>query len=90
MQESDFKECKYIDTFLKFYTLEDFYKHRILIRSRYKALSTYAKMFYKWYVYANINMDQTQKNVVWEYLNNDTMPGIVLYQHTKQKRKIML
>lgn len=89
MQENDFKECRFIDTFLKFYTLEDFYRHRILIRSRYKALGTNARMFYKWYVYANINMNETQKNVVWEYLNNDTMPGSLIFAYIKNNKNVL-
>ena len=68
----DFKECDFINYEMKFYSLKDFCENCTAIKKLYENnLSKYGKIFYKWYVYANIHITMNQKNNIWDYLNND-------------------
>ena len=70
MNECDFKECSFIYDEMKFYLYEDFVNNCEILKAMYiKYLSKDGKIFYKWYVYANIDMTILQKNVIWDYLN---------------------
>lgn len=80
----DFNDCKFIDEQLRFLTYKDFCRNRILLKLSYKTLSPSAKIFYKWYVYANINMDELKKNYIWDYLN-DYDDGTELLRHVNRR-----
>lgn len=69
MTEEEYKECKYIDNDLKFYTYRDFKRDAFYLRKLYDKLPH--KIFYKWYVYANIHLTMKQKNIAWAFLNHD-------------------
>ena len=71
MENVDFELCEFIEWNMWFVTYEDFCKKHNQIKRIYKGLSLNQKRFYKWYVYANINMDTHHKNVIWEFLNQD-------------------
>lgn len=70
MKDIDFTSCQFINEFLCFLTYFDFCKNAKLIKVYYNALDDNAKRFYKWYVYANIHMDEVYKNYIWNYLNS--------------------
>ena len=74
----DFSECSLIENELKFYTFVDFCKNRVIIKSKYKLLSKNGKLFYKYYVYANVHMKEMFKNAIWDYLNSDEESGFEL------------
>ena len=80
----DFSDCRFIRNELKFYTYKDFCKNRIMLKLIYKTLSPNAKIFYKWYVYANIHMDELKKNYIWDYLNDDD-DGTELLRHVNRR-----
>lgn len=69
MTEQDYKECAFIDIEMRFYTYEDFVKNAWGIKRLYRCLNH--KIFYKWYVYSNINISLKRKNIIWQYLNDD-------------------
>lgn len=69
MTELDFKECRYIDIEMRFTTFESFLEDAKAIKRMYRALTH--KIFYKWYVYANIHISLNRKNLMWSYLNDD-------------------
>lgn len=69
MTESDFKECRYIDIEMRFTTYDSFLEDARAIKRLYKQLNH--KVFYKWYVYANIHISLDRKNKMWCYLNDD-------------------
>lgn len=69
MTETDYKECRFIDTEMRFTTFESFLKDAKALKRMYKALNH--KLFYKWYVYANIHISLNRKNLMWSYLNDD-------------------
>jgi hypothetical protein len=71
MEEFDFRWCEFIDIEMSFVTFEDFLNKCTTIKEIYKELGRYQKRFYKWYVYANINIKEVVKNAIWEYLNYD-------------------
>ena len=71
MVESDFSQCEYIDTNLRFVYFLDFYKNKKLIKFYYQQLDNSGKRFYKWYVYANIFTSMKMKDAIWEYINSN-------------------
>lgn len=71
MKKEDFEFCEFIDKNLYYFTYHDFIAKRIILKKIFKTLSDLEARFYKWYVYANINMNETYKNAIWEYLNFD-------------------
>ena len=70
METVDFSECEFIYEVLRYYTYYDFCDNRKIIKKHYNNLSKNGKLFYKWYVYANIHMDLQFKNAIWDYLND--------------------
>jgi len=70
MTQPDFEFCRFIDKELCFVTIPDFYRNRKILKFFYNNLDNDAKLFYKWYVYANVFIDESSKNIIWEYLNN--------------------
>lgn len=69
MTENDYLECRFIDIEMRFTTFESFLRDAKAIKRLYKALNH--KLFYKWYVYANIHISLKRKNLMWSYLNDD-------------------
>ena len=52
MTEEEYKECRYIDTEMRFYTFEEFKSNARAIKRMYDCLNH--KIFYKWYLYSYI------------------------------------
>lgn len=71
MTEKDFSVCPFIRENMWFFTFNDFYENRKVIKRMYQELKDDAKLFYKWYVYANIDIGTKTKNRIWGYLNGD-------------------
>ena len=71
MTDKDFEECIFIKKELCFLDYIDFCNNAKAIKELYKKLSYNGKIFYKWYLYANIHMKENFKDLIWEYLNND-------------------
>lgn len=67
--EFDFSECEFINDEMKIYTFIDFCKNAKAIKSLFDKLSRNGKLFYMWYLYANIHLTMNQKNKSWDYLN---------------------
>ena len=71
MTENDFSVCPFIRENMWFFTFNDFYENRKVIKRMYQGLKSNEQIFYKWYVYANIDMGIKTKNRIWDYLNGD-------------------
>lgn len=85
MKKEEIRECQFIDETLKFYTYEDFYRDKKTIKAMYRTLDN--KIFYKWFVYANINMSLVQKDAIWEYLNGDDFKNLSAHLREKNGRR---
>lgn len=70
MKEIDFSECEFIEQCMKFYSKRDFYKNAIIIKYLFKKLSRNGRIFYRYYVYANVNIGLKEKHIIWDYLND--------------------
>lgn len=64
----DFSICDFIEENMWFFTYYDFCDNRKCIKHLFDGLNKQQKIFYKWYVYANIHMNETYKNAIWDYL----------------------
>ena len=71
MENVDFEFCEFIEWNMCYITYSDFCNKCKTIKKMYQELNQGQKRFYKWYVYSNINMRETYKNAIWEYLNQD-------------------
>lgn len=71
MTDSDFTSCPFIKEQLCFLTYIDFCQNATVIKIHFTKLSKDAKIFFKWYIYANIHMDEYHKNLIWNFLNED-------------------
>lgn len=69
MEQYDFSICKFIDEEMWFFTYYDFCDNRHNIKQLFETLDKNQKLFYKWYIFANIHMNETYKNAIWDYLN---------------------
>ena len=67
----DFSDCEFINQYMKYYTFYDFCDDREMIKFLFQGLDHNVKRFYLWYVYANIHMNETYKNAIWDYLNDN-------------------
>lgn len=74
----DFSECRFIEDEMKFYTYFDFVQNKEAIKRLFERLSKDGKLFYMWYVYANIHMETHFKDAIWDYLNGYDEQGIEL------------
>lgn len=73
MSDVDFQECEVIKESLCYVTFDEFCKDRKTIAKCFKELSKHGKIFYKFYVYANIHMELNYKDAIWNYLNDPIM-----------------
>lgn len=71
MIETDFSECEFIQREMWYYTYFDFCNSCLAIKRLFKSLTRNGKLFYKYYVYANVHMQEYFKNAIWDYLNID-------------------
>lgn len=70
MKDIDFSACPFLKEELCFITYEDFCNNATIIKLIFEGLERDAKIFYKWYVYANIHMTEFFKDKIWNFLNN--------------------
>lgn len=82
MIDTDFTYCSFIKNELCFLTYDEFCRNAKILQLFYEDMSKEEKIFYKWYVYANIHIDENGKNAIWEYLNS---PTDEMYQCLKDK-----
>lgn len=80
MEYFDFSECQFICERMSFYTYYDFCDNCDRIKKHYKRMNKNARLFYKWYVYANIHMSEFFKNKIWDFLNGYDENGEELYR----------
>ncbi len=82
--KTDFSECEFIESEMWFYTYYDFCDQCKAIKRLFNKMSRLGQRFYKWYVYANIHMDETFKNAIWDYLQQDDNET---YQYLMNQKK---
>lgn len=71
MNDVDFSTCRFIKENMYFYTYTDFCNASKRLKAMYDTLDENQRLFYKWYIYANIHMSEFFKNLIWNYLNNN-------------------
>lgn len=78
IMQTDFSECSLIEEEMRYYTYTEFCEKRKIFKKKFEKLSKNGKIFYKYYVYANIHMNETYKNAIWDYLNGYDENGLEL------------
>lgn len=87
MEKVDFSQCRFIKEEMWFYTYADFCQHHKSLKRLFNTLDSNGKLFYMWYVYANINMGEMYKNRIWDYLNNDDVQYEISLMQLGKKSK---
>lgn len=67
--KTDFTVCEFIERVMWIITYDDFCDRRKGIKRLYESFCDDKKIFYKWYVYSNVHMEEDYKNAIWDYLN---------------------
>lgn len=79
---------------IKFINFDDFYKSRKIIRYTYRKLLLRDKIAFKHYVYYELKDCESDKNVIWNFLNeNENCKKELqerIYYKNKLKKKRML
>jgi len=88
MESIDFGICPFLKEELCYYTYYDFCENAKIIKAFFDALDYNERTFYKWYVYANIHMDENHKNLIWEYLNNPELEYYLCLLEGKRNYKV--
>ena len=70
-QKVDFTICEFIEREMWVITYDDFCDRRKGLKRIYESFEDDKKIFYKWYIYSNVHMDEDYKNTIWDYLNFD-------------------
>ena len=61
MEEEDLKTCEFITQYLRFVTYNDFCENCNAIKAYYKELDIRGKRMYKWYIYANVFLEEIKR-----------------------------
>ena len=64
-----YKACKFIIKEMQFYSVKDFWKHASDIKFYYEHSNYQIRQLYQWYVFANQNVSNQNKELIWDYLN---------------------
>ena len=73
---------------LQFYSFNDFFYKRHIIKQEYKKLNTRDRRIFKMYVYSICFEDEYHKDLIWEYLNSAEYTDLRIYKEIrKEKRK---
>lgn len=84
----DFSDCKFINENMRFYTYLDFCDNCEDLKKKYLSSNENVRLFYKWYVYANIHMNETFKNAIWDFLNCDEKECYLYLLKLKKNYKV--
>lgn len=87
MTDNDFKQCRFIQKYMRFLTFYDFVKDCVYLKKAFDGMDDDGKLFYMWYIYANIHMTEHYKNVCWDFLNGYASYGDLKYNERFYKVK---
>lgn len=64
-----YKACEFIIKEMQFYSVKDFWKQASDIKFYYEHSNYHVRQLYQWYVFANQNVSNQNKELIWDYLN---------------------
>ena len=65
-----YDRCEFIETWMAFYSWEDFKENKVKLKKYYSQLDWRSCHLYQYYVYAKTYLTERQKNIIWNYLND--------------------
>lgn len=77
-----------------FSNFDDFYKNRKLIRFYYRELLLKDKIAFKRYIYDEMKMCESDKNIIWNFLNENEdckkeLIKRIYYKNTLKKKRMI-
>lgn len=85
MSETE-KLLNFIECEMDFYSYQDFYQQAEPLKKLFDRVDIRTKKLYKYYVYSR-DIKYSQKNRIWDYLNNDISLGALMTYEKENKRK---
>ena len=67
-----------LDDSLIFIGIKDFWLNKGLIKRHYQTIDYKQTMIFKWYIYQQPFLYEKEKDILWEFLNDDIDETIVL------------
>lgn len=68
-QNKWYKNCEFIHDYMQFYSYEDFIENKDFIISIFQKMDSTYKLMYQWYIWANPNIREDKKELIWDILN---------------------
>lgn len=87
-RDIDYSVCDFIESQMWIITYDDFCDRRSGIKRLFQEMVLSARIFYKWYIYSNVHMDEYFKNLIWDYLNFDDTEYETELLEAKRKYKV--
>lgn len=63
-----YKNCEFIHDYMQFYSYQDFMIHKEAIIDVFITLDSTYRLMYQWYIWANPNITNKQKEIIWDIL----------------------
>ena len=80
MTDKEYFDCKFIDKYMSFFTIVDFYENCKFFKAKFKNMTANDVYLYKWYIYANTHISLKDKDLMWNYLTTpDITEEIILH-----------
>lgn len=89
MKIVDFTDCRFIENCMRYSDIKDFANISHILKARFKMMKPDGKLFYKYFVYAHTNTTENEKNIIWEYLNDDRQSVITYVDYLKKRRNMI-
>lgn len=80
-------ESVFIDPRLSFRGMDDFWKRKYDIKECFKALDINQQYLYQWYLYSRPFIDDTTKNYIWDFLQDDMLDYEFAMVYCEYKKK---
>ena len=64
-----YKSCEFIRKEMQFYSYEDFKENIEYIKYYYQKMGNIGKELYKWYIFSNVNISFSKKELIWDIIN---------------------
>ena len=68
-----YKACDFIKKEMQFYSFQDFLNEMEYIKFYFENSNYDIRQLYQWYVFANVNVSNKQKNLIWDYITNNNI-----------------
>lgn len=66
-----YMNCEFIHDYMQFYSYKDFIENKDFIVNIFQQMDNTYRLMYQWYIWANPNIKDDKKELIWDMLNNN-------------------